>query len=271
MTTARTLMTIVKQYCEASEVAGLRPQQVRYSMKKLSDLTGLSREAVRDALKEPTLGFINTNNAWRVGKDFKFKDVETNFSALSGDRIKLMWWAALPTYNWEDYGANINVTRDEQIALGLVRKTLAEGKSLDDIGALLGKELGPQQKEREVKKEVVRIKEECKLEHGTNEPCTEEHMPEWLAQDDSFTSILKAINDGVVTSAKMEQLRQDLVDKVALNLQGAVYNGNYPKAGGLQDIYVIALWSSKLKANAKAKAKSKPETKSTTIQPIVVD
>lgn len=97
MATANTLKAIVTYYERVSRDAGIKPQEVKASAKRIADGTNLMPNTVSAALKEEELGFIKTEEGkWKIGKVYDWVDFKKTFDANLPEVTKFMVWRQFP-------------------------------------------------------------------------------------------------------------------------------------------------------------------------------
>lgn len=97
MATTNTLKAIVTYYERVSRDAGIKPQEVKASAKRIADGTKLMPNTVNAALKEEELGFIKTEEGkWKIGKVYDWVDFKKTFDANLPEVTKFIVWRQFP-------------------------------------------------------------------------------------------------------------------------------------------------------------------------------
>lgn len=96
-----TFYKIISAYKKASATVNVSMQQVTLSQHAISDLSGVSRAAIRAAVNKAG-GFIETPEGYRLGKRFKLAELKALKEQRTNTENLLAWWGKLPDYKAGD-------------------------------------------------------------------------------------------------------------------------------------------------------------------------
>ena len=135
---AQSVYTIVEHMTAKAQALGMRPQMIGTSIKKLSEETGLHRDTIRGIFKDPKMGFVERGSAWRIGKDYKWAELEKVWKGLPNDVSKIIYWQGMPDFNYDEAGYHVILTKEERQVLSKVRKVITGGANVEDINIVVG-------------------------------------------------------------------------------------------------------------------------------------
>ena len=135
---AQSVYTLVEHMTAKAQALGMRPQMITTSIKKLSEETGLHRDTIRAIFKDPKMGFVEKNYTWRIGKDYKWAELEKVWKSLPNDVSKIIYWQGMPDFNFDEAGIHKVLTKDEARLLSKVRNAIAGGANVEDINIVVG-------------------------------------------------------------------------------------------------------------------------------------
>lgn len=107
-----TFYKIISAYRKASATVNVSMQQVTLSQHAISDLSGVSRAAIRAAVNKAG-GFIETPEGYRLGKRFKLAELKALKEQRTNTENLLAWWGKLPDYD-ESQNNTAPVGRDAE-------------------------------------------------------------------------------------------------------------------------------------------------------------
>lgn len=135
---AQSVYTIVEHMTAKAQALGMRPQMITTSIKKLSEETGLHRDTIRGIFKDPKMGFIERNSAWKIGKDYKWAELEKVWKGLPNDVSKIIYWQGMPDFDFDNAGIHRVLTKEEARLLSKVRRAIADGANVENINIVVG-------------------------------------------------------------------------------------------------------------------------------------